>query len=207
MPAPDGPPRPPADNALYRREDWAIVRKKTLAAAYRFVATLPAASDLVQTAVLTCITDPKEPWLLPQRPLILYLVRVLSRIAFNERAHRERFPSVQAAEDTPHEDGEEGFDAHFDAILRTEAKNPEQAYISAEQEAIFAKRIVALRAKTKDDAPATFIIDAITRGEESPKDVALAAGYDIDDVYKARKRLERAARAVLEDEKKAERTR
>jgi DNA-directed RNA polymerase specialized sigma24 family protein len=207
MPDPDGPPRPPADNALYRREDWAVVRKKTVAAAYRFVSSLPKASDLVQTAVLTCITDPKEPWLLPQRPLVLYLVRVLSRVAFNVRAHRERFPSVQAAEDTPHEDGEDAFDAPFDAILRSQEKNPEQAYISAEQEAIFARRLLALAAKTKDDAPVTFIIDAIKRGEESPKDVALAAGYDIDDIYKARKRLERAARVVLEDEKKAERTR
>jgi DNA-directed RNA polymerase specialized sigma24 family protein len=198
------PPRVPADNPLFLRDDWPLVRKKVVAAAFRFVGSLREANDLVQYAILWCLADARAAYKWPHKPLVNFLIRVLSRHAFSLRRHLESFPEVQALEDSSHADSDEPTQDpdRRGAVVRTHTKNPEELYLEAEAEFIYRRRVAKLLAHTQDDALVQFLIGAVLRGEDSPKDAAEAEGYSASDVYDARDRMSRACFAVLDAERK-----
>jgi DNA-directed RNA polymerase specialized sigma24 family protein len=121
-------PRVAADNPLFLRDDWPAVRKRVVGGAFRFVSRHDLAEELVQYAIAFCLDDKLEAWKWAQRPLVIYLLRVLSRHAFNRRTHLEHFPEVQALEDSPHADSDEPTNdpERRGAVLRARTKSPEE---------------------------------------------------------------------------------
>jgi hypothetical protein len=197
------PPRAlPASHALFAREDWPVVRKRIKALAYRLRPTIAAAQDLAHAAILSCLVDPSEPWRLPVDQLVTKLGYRVARIAFNERRHEARFPKDPIAQERA-DDLDDGSPHGFGHILHGPGPTPEDAYISAETESIYQRRLESLLRRIADDALASLLVAEVTRQAESPMAAALAQGFTNDDIYNARKRIERAARAVLDDERNA----
>jgi hypothetical protein len=197
------PPRPlPESHPLFAREDWPVIRKKTKVLAYRVRPSIAEAQDLAHAAILSCIQHEKEPWRLPPKALFAWLARRVAFIAFHERRHDQAFPKDPIAEEGAH-DLDDGTSYGFGHILHGPGPTPEDAYISAETESIYQRRLESLLRRIADDALASLLVAEVTRQAEAPMAAALAQGFTSDDIYNARKRIERAARAVLDDERNA----
>jgi hypothetical protein len=192
----------PESHPLFAREDWPRVRKHIKALAYRLRPTLPEAQDLAHAAILKCLQHRKEPWRLPRGALIKWLTQCIAFISFHQRRHDERFPHDPIAQGRADE-LDDGTSYTVGHILRSAGPSPEAAVATMEVEAIYRRRLHALEQKVTDDALVSLLVAAVRRGSESPMAEALEEGYHAEDIYNARKRLERAANAMLDDERKA----
>lgn len=198
-----GPRRPiPADNAVFARDDWPLVRKKLRWIAYKktFKQSMPRAEDLAQASVLKCLEHKTEPWKRSHGELVAWLAGVVGRMVFNERRRAEKSPEVPLAEELGPVGTDDGDSYTAGAILVARGPSPEEAAITAEEAAIFLRRLDALAARVADDALVSLLVAEVRGGAESPIAAARAHGFTADDVYNGRKRLERAARAVLDED-------
>jgi hypothetical protein len=194
----------PGTHALFAREDWPHVRKVTKALAYKVRPNLGEAKDLAHAAILRCLDHPKEPWRLTTGQLIKWLGRCVAFISFHWRRHDEGFPHDPIAQEGGKDELDDGTSYTLGHILEAPGLSPESAYAAAEAEAIYRKRLHRLGQKVADDELVSLLVAEVSRNAESPKDAATARGFSADDVYNARKRLERAALDVIEEERKAQ---
>ena len=197
--------RLPEDNAVFVRDDWPLIRKKLRWIAYKktYKQSMPRAEDLAQASLLKCLEHNTEPWTKPHGKLVAWLAGVVGRMVFNEGRRAEKFPHVPLAEELGPVDTDDGASYTAGAILAARGPSPEEAAIAAEEAAIFLRRLDALAARVADDALVSLLVAEVRRGAESPIDAARAKGFTPDDVYNGRKRLERAAHAVLDEERGA----
>jgi hypothetical protein len=194
----------PETHALFARDDWPHVRKVTKALAYKVRPNLGEAKDLAHAAILRCLDHPKEPWRLTTGQLIKWLGRCVAFISFHWRRHDEGFPHDPIAQEGGSDELDDGTSYTLGHILEAPGPSPESAYAAVQAEAIYRKRLDLLGQKVADDALVSLLVAEVARKAESPKDAAIAKGFSADDVYNARKRLERAAIEVIEDERKAQ---
>jgi hypothetical protein len=195
----------PADNPLYARDDWQLVRKKLRAIAFKRIdkQSMPRAEDLAHASILKCLEHTSEPWKLSHKKLVGWLAGVVGRIVFNEARHAESFPEVPTAGEARKVELDDGTSYTAGAILHARGPSPEEAALTAEAEAIYRGRLDRLAARVADDALALLLVSEVRKVDGSPQEAALARGFTADDVYNGRKRLERAAHAVLDEEQRA----
>ena len=199
MSGPSAPRAIPPENPLFFRSDWVVLRKRVVCAAYTYASDKKSIPDFVSSAILTCLQDvERTPWLWPHEELAGYLVMVTARESYNRRRHEERFPKVRALEDVPHEESDEP--RAPGAVVRASGKNPEEAYLAAEEEHLYRRRLEALSTKLAGEELPSLLVRALRSGEDSPLEVARRAGFDKAAVQNARKRLARAAQEVLDEE-------
>jgi DNA-directed RNA polymerase specialized sigma24 family protein len=192
----------PESHPLFAREDWPRVRKHVKAVAYRLRPTLPEAQDLAHAAILRCLAHRNEPWRLPRGALIKWLTKCVAFISFDQRRHDTRFRHDPIAQEGADE-LDDGTSYTVGHILRSAGPSPEAAVARMEVEAIYRRRLVALARKVEEDALVALLVAEVMRNAESPMAAALDEGFNAEDIYNARKRLERAANAVLDDERRA----
>ena len=195
----------PADNPLYARDDWPLVRKKLRAIAFKKIdrESMPRAEDLAHASILKCLEHASKPWKLPHKELVGWLAGVVGRIVWNEARHAESFPEVPIAGEGRKVELDDGTSYTVGAILRARGPSPEEAALTAEAEAIYRGRLDRLAARVADDALVSLLVAEVRKVDGSPMEAARARGFTAEDVYGGRKRLERAARAVLDEEQRA----
>jgi hypothetical protein len=194
-------PALPEDHPLFARDDWPLVRKKVKALAFKLRPTLAEAKDLAHAAILKCLQSEKEPWKRPTKGLVKWLGYTIANISFHQRRHDERFLHDPIAQEGGDEK-DDGTSYTLGHILRGGWPSPEEAFLSAEVEAIYRRRLVLLALKVQGDALVSLLVAEVRKGAESPMQTARAEGHSAEDVYNARKRLERAANEVLDDERR-----
>ena len=204
MDAPPPAPPLPDTHSAYARDDWALLRKKAILVGLKRHPGKPArALDLAHRAILKCLLSKRipPPWTWAHERLVGWLALRVKKIDNRELERARRFPEIPAAEDFDYDEDDPSV-GHAVAVLRSPIPDAEALAIAAEAERIYRRRVDALVRDVADDALLTLLVAEVQSDSDSPIAAALAQRHTREDVYVARKRLERAALAVLEEEKK-----